>query len=196
MDRSAVFSLVIGLLQLVLVVVAARQLGQHARAFPWLIALAAFFALRGAMRIYAAFAGSVPEALAAPVDVLLLVALALLIVGLDQTARGLRLAEDEALDREDEYARALADYRRLARHRLATPLTVLRSGTAALRSLDLDSRQRNEVLDELEQASRRLEKVALEPEPLSPEERTLEPRPAARHLRAREAGAQQTLNHT
>jgi len=34
------------------------------------------------------------------------------------------------------------------------------------------------VLDALEQASRRLEEVALEPEPLSPEERSLKPRPA------------------
>ena len=182
MDRSAVLSLVIGLLQVVLVVVVARQLGGYARAFPWLIALTLFFALRGAMRIYAAFAGSVPEALAVLVDVLLLVVLALLIVGLDQTARGLRLAEDEALDREGEYARALADYRRLARHRLANPLTVLRSGTTALRSLDLDARQRENVLDALEQASRKLEEVALEPEPLSPEERGLKPRPAERLL--------------
>jgi signal transduction histidine kinase len=184
MDRSALLSLVIGLLQLVLVVVVARQLRGYARAFPWLIALTVFFVLRGAMRIYAAFAGSVPEALAVSVDVLLLVVLALLIVGLDQTARGLRLAEDEALDREDEYARALADYRRLARHRLATPLTVLRSGTTALRSLDLDARQREEVLNALEQASRRLEEVTLEPEPLSPEERGLKPRPAERLRRA------------
>jgi signal transduction histidine kinase len=184
MDRSALLSLVIGLLQLVLVVVVARQLRGYARAFPWLIALTVFFVLRGAMRIYAAFAGSVPEALAVSVDVLLLVVLALLIVGLDQTARGLRLAEDEALDREDEYARALADYRRLVRHRLATPLTVLRSGTTALRSLDLDARQREEVLNALEQASRRLEEVTLEPEPLSPEERGLKPRPAERLRRA------------
>jgi signal transduction histidine kinase len=180
MDRSALLSLVIGLLQLILVAVAARQLGRYARAFPWLVALTVFVGLRGAMRIYAAFAGSVPEPLAVSVDVLLLAVLALLIVSLDQTARGLRLAEDEALSREDEYARALVDYRRLARHRLANPLTVLRSGTTALRSLDLDARQRNDVLDALEQASHRLEEVALEPEPLSPEERSLRPRPAER----------------
>jgi signal transduction histidine kinase len=180
MDRSALLSLVIGLLQLVLVAVAARQLGRYARAFPWLVALTAFFALRGAMRVYAAFAGSVPEAVTVPVDVLLIAALALLIVGLDRTARGLRLAENEALFREEEYARALADYRRLARHRLATPLTVLRSGTAALRSLELDTREREKVLEALEEASRKLEHVALEPEPSAPEERTLQPRPAAR----------------
>jgi hypothetical protein len=52
MDRSAVLSLVIGFLQLVLVVVVVRELGRYARTFPWLVALTAFFALRGAMRIY------------------------------------------------------------------------------------------------------------------------------------------------
>jgi signal transduction histidine kinase len=182
MDRAAVLSLVIGLLQLVLAVVAVRHLGRYGRAFPWLIALSAFFVLRGVMRIYAAFAGSAPETFAVAVDVLLLVVLALLIVGLEQTARGLRLAENEALYREEEYSRALADYRRLARHRLATPLTVLRSGITALRTLDLDARERKEALDALEAAARRLQKIALEPESLSPEERDLEPRPAT-HLR-------------
>ena len=180
MDPTAVLSLLIGLLQVLLAVVAIRELGQYARAFAWLVALSVFFVLRGGMRIYAAFAGSAPETLAVGVDVLLLVVLALLIVGLDQTVRGLRLAENEALYREEEYARALADYRRLARHRLATPLTVLRSGTTALRTLHLDARQRVEVLDALEEASRKLEQVALEPEPMSPEERSLEPRPATR----------------
>ena len=178
MDSSAVLSLVLGLFQLVLVVVVVRQLGRYARVFPWLIALTVFFALRGAMRIYAAFAGSAPEAVAVPVDVLLIVVLALLILGLDRTARGLRLAENEALYREEEYARALADYRTLARHRLATPLTVLRSATTALRSLNLDPHEREEVLDAMEEASRRLEHLALEPDPSSPEERNLEPRPA------------------
>lgn len=178
MDRSAVLSLVIGLLQLVLVVVVARELGRYARAFPWLVALTAFFALRGAMRIYAAFEGSVPETLAVLVDVLLIGVLVLLVVGLEQTARGLRLAEDEALYREEEYARALADYRRLARHRLANPLTAIRTGIAALRSLDLDASQRERVLEALERESRRLEELALEPQPLSPEERGLKPLPA------------------
>jgi signal transduction histidine kinase len=179
-DPAAVLSLVIGLLQLLLAVVAARHLGRYVRAFPWLIALSVFFVLRGAMRIYAAFAGSVPETFAVAVDVVLLAVLGLLIVGLEQTARGLRLVENEALYREEEYARAVADYRRLARHRLATPLTVLRSGITALRSLDLDPRQRKEVLDALEEAGRKLEDIALEPQPMSPEERGLEPTPAMR----------------
>jgi signal transduction histidine kinase len=180
MDRSAVLSLVIGFLQLVLVVVVVRELGRYARTFPWLVALTAFFALRGAMRIYAAFEGSVPEALAVSVDAILIGVLVLLVVGLDQTARGLRLAEDEALYREEEYARALADYRRLARHRLANPLTAIQTGIAALRSLDLDAAQRKSVLQALERESRRLEELTLDPQPLSAEERGLKPRPAVR----------------
>jgi signal transduction histidine kinase len=180
MDRSAVLSLVIGFLQLVLVVVVARELGRYARTFPWLIALTAFFALRGAMRIYAAFEGSVSEALAVAVDVILIGVLVLLVVGLEQTARGLQLAEDEALYREEEYARALADYRRLARHRLANPLTAIRTGIAALRSLELDAGQRKSVLEALERESRRLEELTLDPQPVAPEERGLEPRPAVR----------------
>jgi signal transduction histidine kinase len=117
------------------------------------------------------------------VDVLLLVVLALLIVGLERTAQRLKLAENEALYREEEYARALTDYRRLARHRLATPLTVLRSGIAALRSLDLDPRERDEVMDALEKAGRELEDVALEPQPQGQEERGLDPQPVLSPLR-------------
>ena len=178
MDPAALLSLVIGLFQFVLAVVAALQLGRYGRAFPWLIALSVFFVLRGGMRIYAAFAGSAPETFAVAVDVLLLVALVLLIAGLEQTARGLKLAENEALYGKEEYSRALVDYRRLARHRLANPLTVLRGGITALRSLDLNPRERDEVLDALEDACRKLEHVALDPQPLSPEERGLEPKPA------------------
>jgi signal transduction histidine kinase len=162
------------------VVVVVRELGRYARTFPWLVALTAFFALRGAMRIYAAFEGSVPEALAVSVDAILIGVLVLLVAGLDQTARGLRLAEDEALYREEEYARALADYRRLARHRLANPLTAIRIGIAALRSLDLDAAQRKSVLQRLERESKRLEELTLDPQPLSAEERGLKPRPAVR----------------
>jgi signal transduction histidine kinase len=182
MDKSAVLSLVIGFLQLVLAAVVLRALGRYARVFPWLLALTAFFAVRGAIRIYAAFQGSVPETITVPVDLLLIGVLILLVLGLEETARGLRLAEDEALYREEEYARALLDYRRLARHRLATPLTVIRSGVAALRSLNLDAKQRRNVLETLERESKRLEQVALDPKPLSPEERRLRPKPAVQKL--------------
>ena len=177
MDGRVALSLIIGVLQVALAVVVALGLRQYARAFPWLIALTAFFALRGAMRIYDAFAGSVPEALSVAADLFLVAVLGLLVAGLQQTARGLKLAEDEARYREEEYARALADYRQLARHRLANPLTALRTGIGALRSLDLDPSQRKSVLEALERETRRLEQLALDPQPLAPEERTLNPRP-------------------
>ncbi len=177
---SAALSLVIGLLQLALVVVVVRELGRYARALPWLLALCAFFALRALLRIYSGLEGSVPEPLALAVDVLLVLVLVLLVLGLEQTARGLRLVEDEALEREEEYARALTDYRRLARHRLANPLTAIRTGIGALRSLDLDPAERRRVLEALERESRRLEEVVLDPQPVSPEERVLRPRPVVK----------------
>ena len=180
MDTSDALSLGVGALQLVLAFVVAVRLGRYVRAFPWLAALMLFFGIRGAMRVYAALAGEAPESLALPVDFLLLAALLLLIVGVERTGRGLVLAEHQALDREREYGRALADYRRLARHRLANPLSVIRGGVMALRTLELTPAEREQLLDSIEQESERLEKVALEPETAGPEERQLRPRPNLR----------------
>ena len=180
MDTSDALSLGIGSLQLVLVIVVAVRLGRYMRAFPWLAALTLFFGIRGAMRVYAAVAGEAPEAIALPVDLLLLAALCLLIVGIERTGRGLVLAENHAHDREREYQRALTDYRRLARHRLANPLSVIRGGVMALRTLELTPAEREELLASIEQESERLEKVALEPETAGPEERQLRPRPNLR----------------
>jgi signal transduction histidine kinase len=180
MDAAELLSLLVGSLQLALAVVVGIRLGRYGRAFPWLAALMVFFALRGMMRIYQAFAGGVSETIALPVDLLLLAVLVLLIVGVDRTGRGLMLAENEAHYREEEYRRALTDYRRLARHRLANPLSVIRGGVIALKTLDLDQASREQLLDSMEQESERLEKIALEPEPETPEERALRPRPELR----------------
>jgi signal transduction histidine kinase len=180
MDASEVLSLVIGSLQLALAFVVGVRLGRYIRPFPWLAALTLFFGIRGAMRIYASFAGEAPESVALPVDLLLLAALVLLIVGIERTGRGLVLAENAALYREQEYRRALTDYRRLARHRLANPLSVIRGGVIALRTLELTPAEREQLLDSIEQESERLENVALEPDPTGPEERLLRPRPDLR----------------
>jgi signal transduction histidine kinase len=187
MDPAELLSLLIGSLQLALAFVVGLRLGRYGRAFPWLAALTVFFGLRGVMRIYASFAGDVPETLALPVDLLLLAVLLLLIIGVDRTGRGLRLAENEAHYREEEYRRALADYRRLARHRLANPLSVIRGGVIALKTLDLAPADRQELLDSIERESERLEHIALEPKPEGPEERDLRPRPHLRAVRDREA---------
>jgi signal transduction histidine kinase len=169
----------VGVLQIALALVIGRRLGRLGHQFPWLGVLTVFFALRGVTRLAESASGHRIDALAEPVDILLLVALVLLIVGFDRTIRGLLLAEDAARYREQEYARALADYRRLARHRLANPLTAIRGGVSALSTLPLDDERRDELLAMIEREAARLEHVALDPAPSSPEESTLHPRPRA-----------------
>ncbi|MGZ4389948.1 MAG: hypothetical protein ACXVZL_11265 [Gaiellaceae bacterium] len=175
---GATLAYAVGILQVVLALVVGRRLGSLGRQFPWLGVLTLFFALRGVTRLVETATGGRVEGLAEPVDILLLVALVLLILGFDRTIHGLLLARDAARYREQEYARALADYRRLTRHRLANPLTAIRGGIAALRAFpDLDERRREELLEMVEREATRLERVALDPTTRSPEERSLEPRP-------------------
>jgi signal transduction histidine kinase len=179
MSTSDALAYGVGVLQLLLALIVARRLGRLGGAFPWLGALTAFFALRGLTRLAETSAGGRVEKLAVPVDALLVVALILLIAGLDRTIRGLMLAEDAARYRESEYERALSDYRRLARHRLANPLTAVRGGIAALQSLNgLDDGKRAELLEMVAREVARLEAVTLEPLTRSPEERGLRPRPS------------------
>src|SRR4051812_40200472 len=164
----------VGILQVALALVIGRRLGRLGRRFPWLAVLTLFFALRGVTRLAETAAGHRIDRLGEPVDVLLVVALVLFIVGFDRTIRGLLLAEGAAQYREQEYERALADYRRLARHRLANPLTAIRGGVSALRTLpDLDDERRSELLAMIEREALRLEHVALDPTVRAPEESML-----------------------
>ena len=178
MTALDILNLLIGSVELVLALVVLRHLGRFGRAFPWLLALTVFFGVRGADRIYVAFAGHEPEVLAYVVDALVLLSLSLLLVGVERMASALRLAQDEAAYRDSEYARALDDYRTLARHRLANPLTAIRGGVATLRDVpELTAGDARAMLEMIDREAARLQQVALDPRELRPEEAELRPRP-------------------
>jgi len=172
--------LALGVAHLGLAALVLRHLRGFGRAFPWLAALMVFFAVRGSQRVHAAFSDEGEQIFGLAGDALLLLVLVLLLLGLDRTVRALRFSLDEAAARASEYERALADYRRLARHRLANPLAVVRGGVTTLRELELELEpaQRDEILRTIEEAALDLERVALDPQPRGPEERDLRPRPS------------------
>jgi signal transduction histidine kinase len=174
-----VLDAIIGVLEIALAAIVVRHLWRVHKGSPWLAVLTAFFLVRGGDRLLAAFTARGEQALALVLDALLLLVLALLLVTMERVVRGLELAEDGARVREKEYARALADYRRLVRHRLATPLTAIFGSVRFLRELDPgEDALRDELLDTVERETTRLKSVCLEPDDqLRPEERELRPRP-------------------
>ena len=178
----------IGGFELALAATVLRHLWRFRRGFPWLVALTAFFGVRGADRLTSAFTGHATQTLGFVLDGLLLLVLGLLLLTIERVVRGLELAEDAARVRESEYSRALTDYRRLVRHRLANPLTAILGSVRFLRELDSQEESlRGELLETLERETVRLESLCLEPDDeLRPEERDLRPRPnleaAVEHL--------------
>ena len=161
-----------------LALIVLRHLGRFGRTFPWLAALMAFFFLRAADRFYVAFAGTETIAFSALVDGLAVMILLLLLFGLQRMVRGLEAVQNEAVMREEEYQRALVDYRRLMRHRIANPLAAVRAGIQLLKDLrNLPHEEQGQMIDEVYAAVLRLENVALNPAPLSREEASLEGRP-------------------
>ena len=161
-----------------LALIVLRHLGRFGRAFPWLAALMAFFFLRAADRFYVAFAGKETIAFSALVDGLAVVILLLLLFGLQRMIRGLEAVQNEAALREEEYQRALVDYRRLMRHRIANPLAAVRGGIQCLKELrNLPREEQMRLIDVAYAAVLRLESVALNPRPLSEDEAPLEGRP-------------------
>jgi len=123
--------------------------------------------------------------LAALVNALVVGVLVLLLFWIRRMIRALRSAVDDAVLRRAEYERALADYRHLMRHRIANPLTAVRGGLQSLRELpDLSRDERQQLLETVQDAARRLERVALDPAPRSTEEQQLEARPRLRRRSA------------
>jgi signal transduction histidine kinase len=175
---ASVLNFVLAALEAGLGFVVLRHLARFGRAFPWLAVLMGFFFLRAADRFYVAFEGEEPLAFSLLVDGLAVLLLSLLLVGIRKMVRGLQAVEDEAAFREAEYERALTDYRRLMRHRIANPLTVLRGCIQTLRDLpDLSRHEKHILLGSMHEAVERLEHVALNPRSLGPEEASLEGRP-------------------
>jgi signal transduction histidine kinase len=173
-----VLNFVLASLEAGLALLVLRHLARFGRAFPWLAALMAFFLLRAANRFYVVFAGEEPVQFSVLADGLTVVVLVLLLFGIERMIRGLQAVENEAAVREAEYERALFDYRRLMRHRIANPLAAVRGGIQSLRDLpDLSPEDRAILLDSADEAVQRLEHVALNPRPLGREEAALEGRP-------------------
>jgi signal transduction histidine kinase len=170
----------IGTLELLLAGYVLRRLWRFRRGFPWLIAPTAFFLLRGVDRFGSTFFGGLPHAVGLLVDPLVLTLLVLLLFSVDRIVRSLTAAENAAELREREYARALLDYRRLARHRLATPVTAIVGGARYLIELaPEDKKLRTELVEMIEDAAARLERVSLDPRSdLEADERSLRPAPS------------------
>jgi len=179
MSPSEVLSLVVAILQLGLALAVLPQLGRFGRAFPWLGVLMVYFGLRGAERLVFAFTNHESETANLVSDALLAVVLILLAAGLRRTVAGLRLALDEARLRAQEYERALGDYQRLMRHRIANPLMLVRGSALTLRARhdELPREQQELLFDVLDDAAGRLEQISLDARELSPEEHELDPTP-------------------
>lgn len=176
MEAYDVVNFLVGILYILLSAMLARYAVRLGREFPWFALLVIFFLTRGADRVYAVLTDQ--ERLGILVDGILITVVVALILGIDRTAGALKAAHEEADVRREEYARALVDYHRLARHRLANPLAAIRGSIVTLRDVpDLDESSREQLLDALETETRRLEAVALDPEIRGPEERGLDPRP-------------------
>ena len=170
--------IVIGVLQLTLAFVVARRLVRFGREFPWLVALMVYFLVRGADRVYNGLDPNAGEDAVLFGDMILVGVLLLLIAGLNRTVRGLEVAQAQAEWREQEYQRALSDYRTLARHRLANPLAAIEGSTQTLLELDeLDEATRRQLLEVIAREAKRLHTVALDPEATEPTERGLHPQP-------------------
>jgi signal transduction histidine kinase len=175
---ESLLNFLVAILEAGLALIVLRHLARFGRAFPWLAALMAFFFLRAADRLYVALAGEEPLAFSVLVDGLAVVILVLLLVGMRRMVHGLQAVADAAALREEEYQRALVDYRRLMRHRIANPLAAVRGGIQVLKDLpNLPRDEQSRLLDGVYAAVLRLENVALNPRPLSKEEAALEGRP-------------------
>jgi signal transduction histidine kinase len=171
--------LTIGAVEALLAVALVVNLRRSSRTARLQAVLVAFFALRAGERIAAGISGRRDGSLDVFVDLVVGVTLVALLVTVGKTFGRIEETWDSARRRALEYERALADYRQLARHRLANPLTAIVGSARALHELpDLDPDTRRQLVRAILDEARRLEAASLEPgAPLAPEERGLQPEP-------------------
>jgi signal transduction histidine kinase len=145
----------------------------------WLAALALFLALRGSDRLIVGLLEREPRALDLAVDGALGVALVALAVLLRRGFGEIEHLVEDAEARQEEYSRAVVDYRRVARHRLANPVTAILGSARALREMpELDVETRERLLTSIVDECERLQRVVVDPgAPLGAEERGLRPAP-------------------
>jgi signal transduction histidine kinase len=186
----SVFDFAIGGLEVVLAVTLFLNLwrsGDSRRYLRWFAVFIAFFGLRAIERIAVEGFGSEPAQLGRLLDIGLVVVLFMLIFATKKIFHAADSMWDSARIQKREYDRALADYRRLARHRLVNPLTAIEGSARALRDLSsIDERTRRELLKTIVDETSRLTTVILEPgAPLAKEERHLRPEPDLEKLTPR-----------
>lgn len=180
--QDMTLAVVIGIVHFAVAFVLLASVRRAATQFPWLLALAAFFVVRGVDRLINAVHDPAP-AVGQLADVCVVATLVLLLVGLPRTFAALQSAYDDARQQAEAYARALQDYRRLMRHRLGNPLAALHGGIQTLQELDLTPGERRRLLAMLHEQVLRLEQLSLDPQPAAPEERGLRPTPRSDAVR-------------
>jgi signal transduction histidine kinase len=177
-------NILVGVVHLAVAATLVGNVRRTAKMFPWMIALAAFFAIRGAERIVHAL-HEPPALFGQLADTLVVATLLLLLFGLGRTISSLQMSLRAAERQRQEYERALHDYRQLARHRLANPLAAIRGGIETLRDLEgLTTVERKALIEMLHGQAVRLEQLSLDPHPSTPAEASfhavpLEPSAAA-----------------
>jgi signal transduction histidine kinase len=176
---GSLLDLAIGGLEAVLALVLMAGVRSFRRTAPLLAAFAAFFALRAGERLITGVSGNDSGSLSLGVDLVVGGILVVLVFTVAEMFGGLELTWRAARWREREYERALTDYRRLARHRIANPLAAIVGSAQALRELpNLEPETRRELVDAIIREAKRLEAISLEPHvELALEEQGLEPEP-------------------